>query len=117
MSDHCEQRFLTSGSSVNRRESQNEKKPFECDLCEKRYNRPDHLAAHKRTQTGDKPYECKVCKKRFTDSGTIVPSKLRNDRFFRRFVSDSFVNCKGHICVPRDYNSLQAACEKLQVSV
>ena len=37
--------------------------------------------------------------------------------FFRRFVSDSFVNYKGHICVPRDHNSLQAACEKLQVSV
>ena len=48
---------------------------------------------------------------------TIVPSKLRNDRFFRRFVSDSFVNYKGHICVPRDHNLLQAACEKLQVSV
>ena len=48
---------------------------------------------------------------------TIVPSKLRNDRFFRRFISDSFVNCEGHICVPRDHNSLQAACEKLQVSV
>ena len=51
---------------------------------------------------------------------TIVPSKLRNDRFFRRFVSDSFVNYEGHICiicVPRDHNSLQAACEKLQVSV
>ena len=28
---------------------------------------------------------------------TIVPSKLRNDRFFRRFVSDSFVNYEGHI--------------------
>jgi hypothetical protein len=37
---------------------------------------------------------------------TIVPSKLRNDRFY-----------EGHICVPRDHNSLQAACEKLQVSV
>ena len=48
---------------------------------------------------------------------TIVPSKLRNDRFFRRFVSDSFVNYEGHICVPCDHNSLQAACEKLQVSV
>jgi hypothetical protein len=48
---------------------------------------------------------------------TIVPSKLRNDRFFRRFVSDSFVNYEGHICVPHDHNSLQAACEKLQVSV
>jgi hypothetical protein len=48
---------------------------------------------------------------------TIVPSKLRNDSFFRRFVSDSFVNYEGHICVPRDHNSLQAACEKLQVSV
>jgi hypothetical protein len=48
---------------------------------------------------------------------TIVPSKLRNDRFFRRFVSDSFVNYEGHICVPRDHNLLQAACEKLQVSV
>jgi hypothetical protein len=46
---------------------------------------------------------------------TIVPSKLRNDRFFRRFVSDSFVNYEGHVCVPRDHNSLQAACEKLQV--
>jgi hypothetical protein len=46
---------------------------------------------------------------------TIVPSKLRNDRFFRRFVSDSFVNYEGHICVPREHNSLQAACEKLQV--
>jgi hypothetical protein len=30
---------------------------------------------------------------------TIVPSKLRNDRFY-----------EGHICVPRDHNSLQAAC-------
>ena len=48
---------------------------------------------------------------------TIVPSKLRNDRFFRRFVSDSFVNYEGHICVPCDHNSLQAACEKLQVLV
>jgi hypothetical protein len=37
--------------------------------------------------------------------------------FFWRFVSDSFVNYEGHICVPRDHNSLQAACEKLQVSV
>ena len=37
---------------------------------------------------------------------TIVPSKLRNDRFY-----------EGHICVSRDHNSLQAACEKLQVSV
>jgi hypothetical protein len=50
-------------------------------------------------------------------AGTIVPSKLRNDRFFRRFVSDSFVNYEGHICVPRDHNSLQAACENLKVSV
>jgi hypothetical protein len=40
------------------------------------------------------------------DAYTIVPSKLRNDRFY-----------KGHICVRRDHNSLQAACEKLQVSV
>jgi hypothetical protein len=48
---------------------------------------------------------------------TIVLSKLRNDRFFRRFVSDSFVNYEGHICVPHDHNSLQAACERLQVSV
>ena len=53
----------------------------------------------------------------FCNQATIVPSKLRNDRFFRRFVSDSFVNYEGHICVPRDHNSLQAACEKLQVSV
>ena len=29
---------------------------------------------------------------------TTVPSKLRNDRFFRRFVSDSFVIYEGHIC-------------------
>ena len=40
------------------------------------------------------------------DAYTIVPSKLRNDRFY-----------EGHICVPCDHNSLQAACEKLQVSV
>jgi hypothetical protein len=48
---------------------------------------------------------------------TIVPSQLRNDRFFRRFVNDSFVNYEGHVCVPRDHNSLQAACGKPQVSV
>jgi hypothetical protein len=34
---------------------------------------------------------------------TIFPSKLRNDRFYEE-----------HICVPRDHNSLQAAC-KLRV--
>ena len=28
----------------------------------------------------------------------LFPVKLRNDRFFRRFVSDSFVNYEGHIC-------------------
>jgi hypothetical protein len=56
-------------------------------------------------------------RKALREIGTIVPSKLRNDRFFRRFVSDSFVNYEGHICVLRDHNSLQAACEKLQVSV
>jgi hypothetical protein len=39
---------------------------------------------------------------------TIVPSELRNDRFFRRFVSDSFVHgrtmvlsiMKGYLCTP-----------------
>jgi hypothetical protein len=29
------------------------------------------------------------------NADTIVPSELRNDRFFMRFVSDSFVNYEG----------------------
>ena len=76
MSDHCEQRFLTSGSSVNQRGTQNEKKAFECDLCEKRFNKSDHLAARKRTHTRDKPYECDVCKCRELSSPVNVNSPV-----------------------------------------
>jgi hypothetical protein len=47
----------------------------------------------------------------------LFPVNCETTAFFRRFVIDSFVNYEGHICVPRDHNSLQAACEKLQVSV
>ena len=76
MSDHCEQRYLTSGSSVNQRGTQNyEKKPFECDVCEKTFNRSDYLAVHKRTHTGDKPYECDACKKKFAQSGNLATHK------------------------------------------
>jgi hypothetical protein len=46
---------------------------------------------------------------------TIVPSKLRNDRFFRR---DNYqYSITKDISVYLDHNSLQAACEELQVSV
>ena len=58
--------------------------------------------------SGKEEHECTltdVCDIIVTDYYS-VPSKLRNDRFY-----------EGHICVPRDHNSLQAACEKLQVSV
>jgi hypothetical protein len=50
--------FSITGGKAN---SQQQEKPFHCNVCDGTFSRYSSLWSHKRLHSGDKPFKCEVC--------------------------------------------------------
>ncbi|CAF3883637.1 unnamed protein product, partial [Rotaria sp. Silwood1] len=70
-------------SHRNRRNSDDDKRPYQCSICSKKFKHKHHLKEHERLHSGEKPYTCDKCGKRFSHSGSYSQHINQRNKYCR----------------------------------
>ncbi|CAF3813767.1 unnamed protein product, partial [Rotaria sp. Silwood1] len=72
-----------NSSHRNRRNSNDDKRPYQCSICSKKFKHKHHLKEHERLHSGEKPYTCDKCGKRFSHSGSYSQHINQRNKYCR----------------------------------